>query len=140
MSQEKYGWTIDGEEHAHGPFNSVEEALEDAVEYLSDFHSELAPTEYEISVGTCQFADPAAYVPSNMDDLLERMNEIAYDNGFCDEDDTFYVSKDQKEEAKKALDEALSAWATKYVMAEEVWLLCSTKPHKVTTVQEDANG
>jgi hypothetical protein len=102
-----WGWA--DEEAAHGPFDSLELALEDARDYNS-------ADVFEVEIGHCVVADPVRYIRDDLDDLLEQLDMDA-------EDEIFQVTF--KEEAQKALTEILTEWASKYIYSD-VWVLENT--------------
>jgi hypothetical protein len=113
----EWGWMIRNAEHAHGPFDSREEAVEDAKDYCHNTSLD------GVIYGICRWGDPKTYLP-DMDELLDRMNEVAYDDefGFFD-DEIFDVSS--KEDAKNAdieLETFLRAWADRWINSN-AWIL-----------------
>ena len=87
----KWGWMEKGCVNAHGEFDSREEAISHAQEYDEDKRT--------ILVGRCEWADARAFLPSDIDELLDIIEETAYDNGFDFCDDSIFEIKtwrDQK--------------------------------------------
>jgi hypothetical protein len=113
----EWGWMIRGDEHAHGPFCSREEAVEDAKEYCRN--TSLGKVVY----GTCQWGDPKTYLP-DMDELLDRMNESAYDDefGFFDDEIFDIPSKENTKNAELELETFLRAWADRWINSN-AWVL-----------------
>lgn len=117
--ERKWGWAY--HEEAHGLFDSKEEAVQDAL-------YELGPdTEIEVDIGRCKLADPTDYLKTDVDDLLEELDQQAGDNDFSfAEDEIFEIEDKDKEEAQKELKEVMSAWAKKYVHTK-MWILEDTE-------------
>lgn len=105
-------WRIPESELAHGPFSSREQALEDA-RRESD--------AVKVLVGHPEYLRPADWIPSDMDELLERMDMFAYDNGFPGDDQLFEVPDEDQKEAQADLDRTLAAWASKWVRPTGQW-------------------
>lgn len=127
------GWSEPKGELARGPFDTMEEVIEDAQDYLN-------PSEdIQIEVGTCMFAMAENFINDDVDEMLEHLDEQASDNEFGFYDDEIFDIKGDKEEAQKALTEALTAWAKKYVTSS-VWCLEKTELVTVKGIQEDGHG
>ena len=114
----KWGWST--EDAGFGPFDSREEAIQNATDT-----GEVS----EVAVGRCKFADPVEYLKADVDEVLENLDMRAADDeyGFW-EDEIFDV--DNKEEAQKALTEAMEQWAKKYV-SSVVWVLVEEEIVKI---------
>ncbi len=112
----EWGWMIQGDEHAHGPFCSREEAVEDAKEYC---RTSLDKVIY----GTCQWGDPTGYLLS-VDELLDSMNEAAFDNdfGFFDGEVFDFSSKEDAKTAEKEYEDFMAVWADKWINSN-AWIL-----------------
>ena len=103
--------------------DSREEAIEAIVDYWFDAYGKDDPmpklTKDNAIVGQCVPVDPGACVREIcLDDTLEQMEEYAADE-HGSEDNIFNVADEP--EAKlhlKAISEALSAWARKYIKAK----------------------
>lgn len=109
----EYAWAIKGAEHCEGPFPSKKEAVEDAKGEYGDMPGTV------IVIGKVRYADPVHYVPTDLDDIMERMDENAFDNEFG-----FYEGEifDAKKGAKEALEKVLTDWARTFV-SSTVWTL-----------------
>lgn len=112
---QKWSWMEKGSEYAHGPYDTKEEALKEAEEYLNP------EGEIKILIGRCNYAKPSDWVPDDLDDILEKMDECACDNEFhfCD-DVIFEIDPDKKEEAHEVLVSFMKVWADKYIHSS-VW-------------------
>jgi hypothetical protein len=124
--KKEYGWSeIEGDE-ARGPFDTKEDCIKDAKEYLNP------DRDIVIEVGECYYADPVCYIKDDLDQTLEDMDEGAVENefGFW-EDEVFEVN--EREKAQEELTEILTKWAKKYV-SSSVWCLENTE--KVTILFE----
>jgi hypothetical protein len=114
------GWSEPEGDYARGPFETMEEIIEDVRDYLNP------DRDIEIEVGQCMYAMAENYINDDVDEVLERMDEHALDNEFGFYDDEIFNIMGDKEEAQKALTEALTAWARKYVTSS-VWCLEKTE-------------
>jgi hypothetical protein len=104
----KWCWGYLEAERVDGPFDSREEAIEDA-------KATVDPGVKEINVGRCNWADSGYYAKAvtDMDDLIERMEEHYVDNEcYCD-DSVFEVADPTM--AEKVLKEVVRKWAEKYL-------------------------
>jgi len=96
-------------EHVRGPFDTVQEALADASDSLSE------GDDGEIVVAEVQNILPEDYVNVvDVDWLCERMDEALGEDVEVD-DPVFDVPDSQMAEAEDALADALAEWAKKYV-------------------------
>jgi hypothetical protein len=74
-----------------------------------------------ICIARCEYADPAGWVPSDIDAILEEMDRIYKDSDeICVEqredcDVIFDIATDQREAAATELAKFLECWARKYV-------------------------
>lgn len=132
------GWSEPKGELARGPFETMEEIIEDVRDYLN-------PSEdIQIEVGTCMYAMAENFINDDVNDFLEKMDEQAADNEFGFYDDEIFTLKGEvtMKEVQEALSEALTAWAKKYVTSS-VWCLEKTevitvkgREHTTATAQE----
>jgi len=119
----KWGWSLD--EMAFGPFESRQDAISDAVEHsLGGF----------VWVGRMKTIDPAEWLPS-LPDLIDEMENRICDNA-ASFDDYIIDVRGGKREADSEANNALTAWAEKYLFSscwylvdcEEVSLRAGEKP------------
>jgi len=92
-------------DNAGGPYDTEDEAIAAAIESLEG-DSDIGWRE--VMIGRCKFVDPVDVVTSviDLDELVERMNEYAYDNCFSYDDDFFDINDHgEKHGAKNALKE-----------------------------------
>jgi len=108
--EKEWGWSHVGDEIAYGPFESRDAAVANARGQLADAKS-LPAT---IVLGRCCHADPADYL--NVDDLVERMDQQAYDNEFNFTDDPIFSPREGAQAA-------LVVWAREWLNTEAVWHL-----------------
>src|SRR3990172_8503541 len=102
----KWGWSWEGDESAEGPYDSREDALEDARDQLEKGETK------KLVLGVIRHADPGDCVDDDLDSHLERMDEAARDNDFAFADDNiFEVPESRAMAAKAALHDVLAAWA-----------------------------
>jgi hypothetical protein len=120
--KDTYCWRVKGSEVCAGPFDSRLEAIDSA---LIDMDGEY---DKPIMIGVCNWARPAAYLP-DFNDIIERMEECAYDDEFSFWDDEIFVAKDG---AEKAFNKAMMSWATEYLDGV-VW--CSSCEEEVNLQQ-----
>ena len=106
-----YAWAIKGAEHCEGPFETREKAIESATRDYGDMPGTI------ICIGSVSYADPVHYVPTDLDDMLERMDECAVDNEFGFWENEVF---EPKPGAKEALEQTLKAWASHFVTSQ-VW-------------------
>jgi len=119
----KWGWSVLGKENAHGPFETRIEALTHAKECLSLTVSHSG--EYEIEVGRCEPAILDDHMPGP-EDVLEWINQHAYDNGFSYEG--AFAFKDSEDAFFVAFEELLK----KHVQSTGAWQLVETEKVKIT--------
>lgn len=106
-------WMVAGGEHVSVPFDTREQALEDARDH---FFADEEPT---ILLGHPRWPDPGDYVPrGDVEDMLQRMDEAAFDDGIGPDDDELFVLK-QKDGAAEALERALVQWARQWCTATQ---------------------
>lgn len=106
MSDFEWAWMKERGEYSHGPFKTKEEAIADAQDY-GDSET--------ILLGHVDWPDPGDYVRADLDEIVERADESAYDSGcWCGDDELFVLCR-SKEEAQKELNELLAAWARKWL-------------------------
>jgi hypothetical protein len=109
------------ERHAHGPFDSREEAIEDAREYYS------GDGVFTIELGHPRYANVDECIPTDAADLVERMDEYAADNDFPGDDPIFEIDQKDLKQADAELQELLKAWAKKWVCSNGCWVLDDTE-------------
>lgn len=101
---------------AKGPYPTREAALASAARYVKNKSGK--PLEF--TVGKCMYASVG--VGLQLDDVVERMNDMAHDNGFSvDGDFTFELKGDK--DAEREAEEELMAWAEKHIAVSRAWLL-----------------
>jgi len=115
----KWGWMWDGDEDAHGPFDSREEALADANAKLVDIGDAFSAT---VMLGHCRYADPVDSIDMEVDHVLDMMDQRAGENDFGWYDDEIFEAKGTKVDAQKALTACLEGWAREWVETS-VWTL-----------------
>lgn len=95
----KWAWMDDDPyaDSAMGPFDSREDAIADA--------RGTYPEGGKVRIGHVEWFDPAEWL--HLDDLHERLEEIAYDNG--------WGFDEPLAEPRPGAEEALKLWATKYL-------------------------
>lgn len=110
----KWCWCFPGSEQATGPFDTKEEACQDAEEQCK---ARGLGGDVMIDVGRCRFLSvlDASDVVTALDDVLERMEDCAYDNGFGDGDYELFSVADE-DAAARELKEVFERWATKHIV------------------------
>ena len=95
-----------------GPFSTRDEAIKAGTAALDPETGRMSPSYY---VAPCYYPDQGKYVAECADLalLLERMEEVAGDDGCYSEEPLFEAKKG----AEEALMEALSGWAREWVVA-----------------------
>lgn len=121
--ERKWCWSTDGGEDFHGPFDSREEAIDDATEQLGDDAEPGA--RVTIEVGRADRIVPVDHSPAGtfdwcVDGVLEKLDENAADNG-VGADDSIFGTKGTKAEAEQALDDALNDWIKEWVICN--WMV-----------------
>jgi len=111
LSNFEWAWKVEWGERAHGPFKTKEEAIADAKDYYPAEPNDCP----SLMLGKVVWPDPGEHVQCDVDDLMERADENAYDAGCWCDDDELYVLKGLQEEAQKDLNELLAAWARKWL-------------------------
>jgi hypothetical protein len=129
---EQWCWREKNGETASGPFNSREEAIEEA-KNSSD--------SCVVSVGRCTYPDPVhiAGAVTDMDDLLEKMEEYHYENEYSYDDQVFDLKSAVAKEAQESLKQAVREWAAKYLDQPTIWHT-SENEEEVVIHPEAADG
>jgi hypothetical protein len=101
-------------EHAQGPFDTREEAVESARDDLSD------RLPAKVLIGMCSYANATNYINYDLDDFLDHIEENAYDQDF-----SFWVGGEvfdvgDRQAAQVELAELLKSWAEKH-LSSTVW-------------------
>jgi hypothetical protein len=125
----QWAWReIDGET-VNGPFESREEAIDEAKEGV-----DRGPGA-RFLVGRCSWLSAREYAVYLADaaDLLERMNNLAHDNGEGPEDDEAFEICSQKkfEQATRELEKLLGDWAEKWVEAASYFVMKDEEEIKI---------
>jgi len=125
-------WREKGSDIAHGTYKSREEAIEEA-RSMSDSRVVL--------VGHCIYPD-AAYCAEHVTDmqqLLEQMDEYAYANEYPFEDTVFDIccGAEKHKAAEAALKAALRAWADEFVDPPTAWHTSSDEEEVVIHPEAD---
>lgn len=112
-----YAPTGDEEEWPGGPFDTEEEAIaEGRAEYSEDPPYGEEMETFGIMEAEEVLPDATLWDALDFDDVLERMEEYAYDNCSSSCDAIFSVNKQYtKKQAEEALRAVLGAWARKYL-------------------------
>jgi len=113
--------------HAHGPYDTREEAVDSA----RDYH--LGDGKITIALGYPCYAEPKNWIPNDMDELLERMDQFASDNGFPSDDPIFDVPKENRTAAEKDLRDRLESWAQKWISTSGTWVMHGTEEVEIST-------
>jgi len=127
-SASEWYWGTSGDGMFFGPFPTREEAVTEAVSSCHD--------DEPIYVGVGVPPDPISYLldTTDLDWVLERMDEAAFDDGEGNPDDqTFYVI--DTKEAKEAWDKMLREWGEKYIHSD--WRHIPS-PERVSDKERDA--
>lgn len=111
MSEDKWGWMVDGDEMASGPFETREDAITDAQEQCHPDDTS------EVLVGKILFAKADEYSLS-LEEFMEHLEERAYDNFSFIEDVIFTLSKRSEE----AYTQAINAFLKEHV-SSSYWCL-----------------
>ena len=114
----EWSWCYPGAEQVDGPFPTREAAIAAAVADHKEQCSE--GTSITIELGHPRHADPASYVPHDMNRMLEAMDEQASDDafGWCD-DEIFEVARADRVTAEADLRARLEEWAAKWVTSDK---------------------
>jgi len=108
---EEWGWMEPDKAQGHGPFDTREEALEDAKGY----------DVKEILVGRYEWIDPCEYLPDDIESLLETIDDAA--SGDLSVDDSIVeVQEIEGADAQAELREALRAWGKRWLVATSMVL------------------
>lgn len=108
-----------GSERLHGPFATREEAIADAYENVASLFN-----KGKFVIGRVEWLAPADFVPDDLYDVLERMDEYAGSDYGYDGDDRIFEAKCA--ETQSALTEALKKWANEYLYSN-VWIVADTE-------------
>lgn len=127
---ERWAWMEPQSEQAYGPFASERLAIEDA-------SRELGAPDLLIEVGLCEPFEPYRYVNAlgDIDDIIQRMEELATDDGWYIEDSIV----EAEDGAEEALTIALATWAKRYLTSKH-WQLRETEPPYAKTVDPATLG
>lgn len=98
-----------GDGPLHGPYDTLEECLKDARDYL---HPGI---KVKIKVGRVEYLKPAEFVPSDLDDVFEGMEQLVLDNTDIAFEDPIFEPKESREKSEEALREAMRKWANEHV-------------------------
>jgi tryptophan 2,3-dioxygenase len=116
--KEQWCWREVNGEMAAGPFQSREEAIEEA-KGSSDSRVVL--------IGHCVYPDPAHIAKQviDVDFLLEQMEEYHYENEYPVDDQVFDLYSKEEHgralNAQEALQVAVKGWATLYIKPPTYW-------------------
>ena len=102
-----------------GPFGSKEEAISAGREASGDYDEETGVTPGSFVVAPAKYPDSGEFVAGafDMEDLLDRADERAVDEGYFCEDGPAFEIKSSGNEPEVELLAALMAWAEKWVKA-----------------------
>lgn len=128
----KWGWMLSAEDHAHGPFESREDAIGAARDGVSSARIDFP---LEVEIGRCAPIDPRIWIPDDLDDLLNEMDRCACDDGGVDTDDMIFEVDDEGG-ARAALTEFMQEFARKWIHSK-TWLLEQTET--ITLEREEAD-
>ena len=124
----QWGWREKHNERARGPFNSRKEALDDVYRTYNRLD------RVTIILGYVRWADPGACVYDDLDNILERMEENAYDSEFgWYEDQVFELSEKDTNKAQIELTEFMQKWARKWLQPN-CWVLDEVETYEVPPV------
>jgi hypothetical protein len=125
---EKWGYYIEGR-NALGPFDSKEEAMEDA--------KECYPGE-KVIIGKCQDVIPSHFVDIDIDLLLEQADERFADEVFT-EDPIFEIDgKGNDTEAADELRALVKRWADRWIVTNMNWYVsASSEEIKIATTHSE---
>jgi len=124
----KWTWTYN-EEECYGPFDTRDDALADALGRSEDEGFR------HIGIGRCSMFDPLGYAP-DATDLLEAIEERAFDNEFSFYEDQILSIKGDRGKACAALKAALSVWMDKWVNVETVWTMVDEEKVDLAEIDE----
>lgn len=112
----EWGWMIENGDIAYGPFNSREDAVEDAQESCR-------VSMDKVFYGVCRWGDPKSYLIS-MDEFLDSMNEAAYNDefGFFEDAIFDFSSPEDAKHAELEFETFLRSWADKW-LSSNAWTL-----------------
>lgn len=126
-------WREKDAEVAHGPFSSREEAIAEA-KAQNDWSR-------TVMIGRCVYPDPVftAGQVTDMDYLLEQMDEHAYDNEYPFDDSVFDISggSERHKAAQEGLKQALMAWAKEFIDPPTSWHTSEQEEEEVEINPED---
>lgn len=107
-----------------GPFATREEAVTAGYRARRGVRAvRPQPPQLPFVVGQTKPLLPAHWVDDNLEQMLETM-EVGIDDYTCRSDDTvFFVPKERQDEAQKALQSILKAWAEQYVQTTVGWMV-----------------
>lgn len=131
----QWGWMSPGSEVADGPYDTREEAIEDARKYYAD--DELPA---RIIVGQIVWPEPSEFgrLVADCDALCERMDETLFDGGdFHSGEDPGFMPKSLGE-AQVALEAALEQWAREHIQWDGPWTLREDDDSIVTLEADNA--
>jgi hypothetical protein len=108
MSDKKWAWQEAFADVAHGPFDSREDALVHAREWLGVNGAFVAT----IIFGPVIWASPSQHVPCDIEAIKEQMEESAVDDEFLSSDPVFVCCDKQKAQSELRL--LMRKWAIRH--------------------------
>jgi hypothetical protein len=99
-----WAWEDPKDSECNGPFNSREEAIQDA---------KINSENSEVLIGHVKYPKPSDFISIDMDSMLEDMDMMAADNCYYSTDGPIFEVN--SEEAKNELDQLLKDWADKWI-------------------------
>lgn len=126
--EEEWCWRTDSAETSNGPYDSQEEAIEAAKEECQEQGPGVT-----ILVGRIEYITPGDYLARafDIDDLMERMEELLHDDGYWFEDNVFELLKKRKEDGLHKLEAFLKSWGNKYMNTNN-WVAKDEKEVKLS--------
>lgn len=103
----QWAWSELGSEYAKGPFKTKQAALEDAAKNGDS---------RRVWIGRAVYPDPKFYMGIELDDLLQRADEHAMEDGYYSGDDALFEMIDSVG-AIKEFEVFLAKWASRWVRA-----------------------
>lgn len=119
----RWCWCVPQSESVHGPYESRDECIADAKEYVGDVGVN-GLRRARIEIGHPRDIVPEEYAATawSVDDILEQMEYNASDAGCGFDDSIFELAESKKGDAGAALEAMLKEWARQWVVCDH-WMM-----------------
>ena len=130
LDARKWGWMFPESDYACGPYETRDEALSAARNEMG------GASQVTILVGRCDPIRPASYISTDMDRVLDQMEESVFDDYGCFDAPIFEVG--DRDKAQYALENLLKMWAHLHVSTGH-WILDDAKKVSLRRNNEEAS-